>query len=323
MEIANKNLKINSSNSHKTHHKKVGERIFIALMLLWPLLHFVIFWVYVNANTFYLSFFRWNTQLATYEWAGLDRFKTIIESIFVYPDANIINYIKNSCMVFVVENFIMLPLSLILAFFLSKKVPMSGFFRVIFFLPSILSSVVVAMAYKYMFDADFGPVNLLIRNIFGSTPDWFSSAGNTAMIMVFIFTVWSGLGYKMLLFQGAIERIPTEVIEVGKLDGIPLYKEFFRITLPLIMPTLTTFFVMNTLAVFSYYIHPLLLCGPSGGINGTTGTIALYVFSKVENGSIEGVQDGAAFGLLFSLVGIPIILGIKKLLESLTPDVEF
>ena len=323
MEQANKKLKVNNSRSQKLHHKKVGETIFIILMLLWPLLHFLVFWVYVNANTFYLSFFRWDTQTAMYEWAGIDRFKVIIESIFVYPDANIINYLKNSGLVFLVENFIMLPLSLILAFFLSKKVPMSGFFRVVFFLPSIISSVVVAMAYKYMFDADFGPVNLLLTEIFGSTPDWFSSQSNTAMFMVFFFTVWSGLGYKMLLFQGAIERIPTEVMEVGKLDGIPLHKEFFKIVLPLVMPTITTFFVMNTLAVFSYYIHPLLLCGSSGGVNGSTGTIALYVFSKVENGSVDGVQDGAAFGLLFSLIGVPIILGIKKLLEHLTPDVEF
>ena len=316
-------LKTNVSKGDKVYSKKRNEKIFIALMLAWPLLHFLVFWVYVNANTFYLSFFRWNTQEAQYVWAGLDRFKTILESIFVYPDANIINYIKNSLFVFVIHNFIMLPLSMILAFFLSKKVPMGSFFRVIFFLPSIVSTVVVAMSYKYMFDADFGPLNLLLQRIFGETPDWFNTQSELAMIMVFTFTVWSGLGYKMLLLQGSIERIPQEVIEVGRLEGLTLSQEFFKVTLPLVMPTITTFFVMNTLAIFSYYVHPLLLCGASGGVNGNTGTIALYVFSKVDNGSVDGVQDGAAFGLLFSLVGIPVILSIKRFLEKLTPDVEF
>lgn len=316
-------LKTNVSRGDRIYSKKRNERIFISLMLLWPLLHFLVFWVYVNANTFYLSFFRWNTQEATYVWSGLDRFKTIIESIFVYPDANIINYLKNSAFVFVIQNGIMLPLSMILAFFLSKKVPCSSFFRIIFFLPSIVSTVVVAMAYKYMFDADFGPINLLLQKILGETPDWFNSQSELAMIMVFTFTIWSGLGYKMLLLQGSIERIPQEIIEVGRLEGLTLRQEFFKVTLPLVMPTITTFFVMNTLAIFSYYVHPLLLCGPSGGVNGSTGTIALYVFSKVDNGSIDGVQDGAAFGLLFSLVGIPVILFIKWFLEKLTPDVEF
>ena len=96
--------------------------------------------------------------------------------------------------------------------------------------------------------------------------------------------------------------------------------EFIRITLPLVMPTVTTFFVLNTLAVFTYYLHPMLLCGESGGGLGVTGTVALQVFQLTQRGATE---DAAAFGLLFSLVGIPFIIGIKYFLEKIMPDVEF
>ena len=295
-------------------------KIFIVCMMAWPLLHFAVFWIYVNANTFYLTFFQWNPQIAEYEWYGFHRFQDILNSIFVTPDASIINYIKNSLWVFPVQNFIMLPLSFLLAFFLSKKMPAGGLFRVIFFLPSIISTVVLAKAYRYMFNSNFGPVDALVNAFFGSSPDWFDSMGNWAMPLIFFFTVWSGLGYKMLLLQGAIERIPQEIIEASALDGVPMHKELFSITLPLVLPTITTFFVTNTLAVFGYYMDPMLLGGESGGVNGSTGTVALRVTFLMQNGKAE---DAAAFGLLFSIVGMPIILFIKWLMEKLTPDVEF
>ena len=141
----------------KKRKKSKAEIIFICAMLAWPLLHFFVFWLYVNANTFYLTFFRFDTAHGGYNWIGLERFGDILNSIFVNPDAQIINFVRNSLTVFPVQNFIMLPLSLLFAFFMSKKVPLSGAFRLIFFLPSIISTVVLALAFKYMFDPTFGP----------------------------------------------------------------------------------------------------------------------------------------------------------------------
>lgn len=301
--------------------QKIAKKyMFVGAMLAWPLLHFLIFWLYVNVDSIRMAFMLWDPQTATYQWNGFDRFRDILDSIFVNPDASIINYIKNSLLVFPVNNLIMLPLSFTLAFFMAKKVPLGPVFRIVFFLPSILSTVVMAMSYRYMFHPDFGPVDSLLVKIFGSTPDWFDTTGNTAMGMVFFFTVWSGLGYKMLLLEGAIERIPQEVIEAGKLDGITLFREMISVTLPLVMPTMTTFIITNTLGVFGYFLDPMLLCGEDGGAQGATGTIALRVVGLMQRGNGE---DAAAFGLMFSVIGVPFILFIKWLLEKITPDVQF
>ncbi len=298
---------------------KNKERIFIGLMLLWPLLHFAVFWVYTNAATFYLTLFRENVAQNTWEWCGLDRFKDILDSIFVNPNAQIVNYVKNSLLVFPIENFIMLPLSFVFAFFMAKKVPLTGFFRIIFFLPSILSIVVLTMAYKFMFDHEFGPITALVESICGERIGFFNTEEPIAMRMVFLFTIWSGLGYKMMVLQGAIERIPQELIEAGKVDGMSLATEFFQITLPFVMPNLTTFVVLNTCAVFTYYLHPFLIIGDSGGFEGSTGTVALEVFRLT---NAREYENAAAFGLLFSIVGIPFILSVKWGMEKLTPDVE-
>lgn len=294
--------------------------VFIMVMLAWTIIHFLVFWVYVNANSFVLTFFKFNTSIAKYEWYGLTRFRNIFNDMILGQDPIIVNNLKNSLWCFPVQNFIILPLSFFSAYFLFKKVPFSSLFRIIFFIPSMLSIVVLAMSFKFMWDADFGPINNFLQKSFGINADWFSSMSPTAMPLVFTFGVWAGLGYNIVLLNGAISRLPQEVIEAAKLDGVGVTREMFQIVLPLVMPTVSTLFIIGTLGVFSYYLQPMLLCGTDGGVNGNTGTVALRVVYMTTNGQQE---DAAAFGLFFSLVGIPFILLIKWAVNKLVPDVEY
>ena len=293
---------------------------FIALMLLPTMLHFLIFWVYVNADAFVLTFFKFNTLSGNYEWYGFTRFITIFKEMILGENPIFHRNFINSLLCFPVQNFIILPLSFLFAYFLFKKVPLSNAFRIIFFIPSMLSIVVLAMSFKFMFNADFGPINNILNNWFGWEVDWFSSMSPTAMPLVFTFGVWAGLGYNVVLINGAMSRVPTEIFEAGKLDGVGWFREMFQIVLPLVMPTISTLFITGTLGVFSYYLQPMLLCGASGGANGNTGTVALRVMSMMQEGMTE---EAAAFGLVFSLLGIPFILLIKWGIEKLVPDVEY
>ena len=306
-----------NSNKKKANREK---NLFITFMLAWSVLHFVVFWVYTNANTFFLAFFKFNTSTATYEWYGFTRFIKIFKDMILGEDFILANNLKNSLWCFPVQNFIILPLSFFSAFFLFKKVPFSNAFRVIFFLPSMLSVVVLAMSFKYMFNVDFGPISVLLSDRFGLKEDWFSSMSSTAMPLVFTFGVWAELGYDIVLLNGAMERVPQEIIEAAKLDGANIGTEMFKIILPLTMPTISTLFILGSLGVVSYYLQPMLLCGTSGGVNGNTGTVALRVISFIEAGATE---DAAAIGLFFSLIGIPFVLLIKWGINKLVPDVEY
>jgi len=296
------------------------KHVFIVIMLAWAVIHFLVFWVYVNANSFVLTFFKFNTSTAEYEWYGLTRFENIFNDMILGKDRLVVQNLKNSLWCFPVQNFIILPLSYFSAYFLFKKVPFSNLFRVIFFIPSMLSVVVLAMSFKFMWNADFGPINNFLKNTFNLNVDWFSSMSPTAMPLVFTFGVWAGLGYDIVLLNGAISRLPQEVIEAAKLDGVGVTREMFQIILPLVMPTYSTLFIIGTLGVFSYYLQPMLLCGADGGVDGNTGTVALRVIYMTTNGQQE---DAAAFGLFFSLIGIPFILLIKWGINKLVPDVEY
>ena len=308
------------NNKNMKRKRDWGETVFICLMLAYPLAHFLVFWLYVNFDTFRLTFFHFNTETAVYEWFGIERFKILFKDMFMGEDPMIQNNLRNSLICFPVQNFIILPLSFFVAFLLSKQLAGTSAYRVIFFLPSILSIVVLAMSYRFMFDADFGPINHALANVFGLDVDWFSSLSPTAMPLVFLFGIWAGLGYNSVLINGAIKRIPQEIFEAAKLDGVGLWREMFQMVLPLTMPTVTTLFIIGSMSIFGYYLQPMLLCGETGGVNGSTGTIALRVMQLMQGGDTE---SAAALGLFFSLLGVPFVLFIKWFMEKITPDVDF
>lgn len=93
-----------------------------------------------------------------------------------------------------------------------------------------------------------------------------------------------------------------------------------QMVLPLCMPTITTLFIIGSMSIFGYYLQPMLLCGETGGVNGSTGTIALRVMQLMQGGDTE---SAAALGLFFSILGVPFVLFIKWFMEKITPDVDF
>ena len=312
MKIA-KALKLDMSNKAVRNRKR---KWFIVLMLAIPLTHFMIFFVYVNIDTFILSFLRFDFLTSEYHYVGLQNYKNIIEDIQSTEGLRIA--IRNSLWFFPVTNLIILPLSVVSAYFIFRKVPGRNIFKVIFFLPSIISIVVLTMSFQFMFDPLFGPVNMFMERI-GISPvgGWFGNK-QTVMPMIFIYCIWAGIGFNMVLLNGAIARLPKEVIESGRIDGIGMYKEMTQIIIPMIWPTITTLFVIGTTAVFTIFLQNLLLA--NGGPSGSSKTVAFIVVEQVQAGNLP---SAAAFGILFSIIGIPIIFTIKYLMEKIGQNVEY
>lgn len=297
---------------------KTKRKIFIIAMLAYPILQFAVFWGYVNFDTIKLSFqtFSWST--GEYTFAGLQNYKTVIHDIF--NNESIRRLIINSLLYMPINSFVILPISLIFSYFFFKKVPWSNFYRVVFFLPSILPIVVLTMSFSFLFDSNLGPINTILQDVFGmhpaSIPSWFGEYP-TSQMMIFVYCIWAGLGFNILLLSGAVNRIPKELIEYGELEGITMYQEFTKVVVPLIWPTITTTFLLGCTAVFTVMMQPLLLTPD----NPYTNTIALSIYNSViKNGNLSYF---ATFGIIVSLVGAPIIMLIRKLLSKLYPDVDY
>lgn len=300
---------------------RLNDALFVWLMLSVAIIHFAVFWLYINANTIFMTFFRYSPNEQNYVWFGLNNFKRLFGDMFLGGNERTFRSMINSLMIFPVTNFIILPLSFICAYFLFKKIPGSNVFRVVFFLPSIISITVLTLSYRAMFNSTYGPVYLFVDKITGgNAPFFLDSNQNWAMPTVFLFTVWSGLGYNIVLLNGAISRIPQEIIESGQLDGISTAGEMFKIVLPLAWSTMSTLFILNSLNIFGWFLPPMMIISDTGGANGRTSTIALLVYQYVNSGNAE---DAAALGLMFSVIGIPFVFGIKWLMQKITPDIEF
>lgn len=293
--------------------RKNKRTLFIVLMLAFPLAQFLVFWVYVNYSSIVMAFQNFEGFNSTgFTFSNFAKFFKDISA----PESNLRNSVFNSLWLFPVSNFIALPLTILFSFILYKKVMFHKFFRLVFFLPSVLSSVIMVSVFKNTI-AVGGPVDALLKT-FGMTdiPIWLADE-RTAFGIILFFTVWCGLGFNIVLLSAAIGRVPQDIFEYDRLEGVGLFRELFQVVVPLVWSTITTLFVIGTSGVF-VTVGPVLLM-TNGQYN--TGTIAFFIFNEVKYAGSYNYPS--AVGLIFTLVAMPLVLGVKKLLEKIGDNVEF
>jgi len=292
--------------------RKVQRGIFIGLMLSVGLIQFLVFWVYVNFNSILMAF-RLNTREGVI-WT-FENFTRFFHE-FSIPEFELSLALKNTLLLFLVGTVIGLPTSLLFSYYLYKKILFAKFFRVIFFLPSIISAAVLVALFRYILDVN-GPINTVLSWFAGKTVDieWVTDeAFSMGTILFYVF--WTGFGSNIVLFTGAIHRIPQDVLEYAKLDGVSMTRELIQIIVPLIWPTISTLLVFATAGLFTNS-GPILLF--TDGQHKTM-TIGFYIFKQVTNNSY---YYPAAIGLLFTMIGFPLVIIVKWLLEKVIEDVEY
>ena len=246
----------------KRKKKRFTKRnLFIIGMLAYPVLQFLIMWVFMNFDSIMMTFKIWTPS--GYEWAGLANYKLLFDSLRYDKVTQIV--IWNS-LSYAVVNMLILALSFVM-----------------------------------------GVTNPPI--FFGGEP--------IAQRTIWVFCIWAGLGYDIILFSSAMARIPKDIIEYGRLEGVGYTRELFQIVLPLVWPTFTTVMVMALMAPFSVYLQPMFL---TKGMHNTK-TISFKIFESTQGGG-AGMEYWATFGLFLSLIGAPIILAIRKIMERCYRDVD-
>ncbi len=307
----------------KKHKKSLNEKLFIIIMLAIPVLHFLVFFVYINIDTVVLTF-QQKTLDGKYVFLSepfrnyQEFFSTAFTSYSVFPKA-----IRNSIIFFLLNNVVIVPISVILTYFLYKKMPLANVFRIIFYLPSIISVVVLTMLYRFMFDSSIGLFDSILKamGLENLIPQhgWLGSK-ESALGLVIFYCIWSGLGGNIVLLTGAMKRVPVEIIESGKLDGVGMFRELWSIVIPLIGTTLATLFMLGTTVIFTFFLQPKLLT--NGNPNGETFTIAMYIVDNVK-GDIGDLTMGATVGVICAIVGTPLVILTRKLLDKAFPVYEY
>ena len=306
-----------SQNSMQKKNKR--RRLFYVLGLSLPVLQFCIFYIGVNFNTILLAFQRWEvtgTQ-GKYVFNGLNNFKDFFRDFKEFEFFG--NSLKNSAIAFL-ATLVGMALSLFFSFYVYKKAWGSEFFRTMLFMPKIISAIILVILFKFFAE---NAVPELIETFMGKKIPGLLDAGgdlNQRFWVILIFNVWVSFGSYILLFGGAMGGISESIVEAAQIDGITPLKEFWFITLPMIFPTISTFLLVSIAAIFTNQMSLFSFYGDKA--EQRLYTFGYYLYRETQKGELARYPYLASIGLLLTVVTVPMMMGVRKLLKEFGPSVN-
>jgi len=294
--------------------KKSKERNwFIAICVSPALILLTIFMIVPTVQVFRMSLYRWGGFSNNQKFVGFDNFRIL------WDDMNFIRSFQNSIVLIVLVAIITLIVALFFAAILTKENVRGGnFFRVIFYIPNILSIVVIAGIFSAIYD----PENGLLNSIFGTLnvenfqKMWLGDQ-NIIIYSVAGALVWQAIGYYMVMYMSSMSSIPKSYYEAASLEGAKSLKQFTSITLPLIwnnIRTTLTFYIISTINLSFLLVTAMT----GGGPNGASDVFLTYMYNQAYTNSTFGY--GMAIGVVvftfsFSLAGIVSYVTKRDVLE--------
>lgn len=245
---------------------------------------------------FVLSFFDWNGFSAPV-FTGFQNFK----AVFTDPDTGIA--IKNTLVYSVIYVPCSIVLSLGLAMLLNKAWG-KMFYRAVFFLHQIVTSVGIAVVWSWIYQPQFGILNMILRFFGIEGKEWLRDP-STAMGAVIVMSIWWGLGYNIVLFLAGLQNVPRTYVEAAKIDGANERQVFFNITVPLISPT--TLLVTITTMINAFQVFDQMFLLTSGGPAKKTYTMAIHIYQTAFKSYELGKASTAALILFFVVVAVSVI----------------
>ncbi|MFC4098193.1 carbohydrate ABC transporter permease [Paenibacillus xanthanilyticus] len=198
------------------------------------------------------------------DWNGVGKgtFIGLQNYVEMFTDTRALHAMKNSLLFAAASVFIQLPISLLLALILASAVKGEGFYRTVYFIPVLISTVVIAQLWSKIYNADYGLLNTLLKEIglSGWAQDWLGQK-KTALIFSFIPTLWQYIGYHMLLMYAGAKSISQDIFEAAKIDGASRVRTAISITIPLMRPILKVCLVFSIIGAFKVFDLVYVLTG--------------------------------------------------------------
>lgn len=299
--------------------EKTQERLFLIAVLAIPLTVFAVFYIGVNINCIVLAFKDYDLPNNRYVWES-KAFSHFIEFFDMLKTQDFMGYaMRNSVIMFVVSLCFNLPFHIFNAYYVYKKRFLHLPFKVLLFLPSILSSVVSVTMFKYFLIYGLQEIYTLFK--WGTAPQLLRSI-KTGFATTMVYSAWIGFGGSLILFLGLMNRISPSIIEAASLDGVTPFKEFTKIILPLIFPTISIY-VINLIAGF-FSAQGSLYTFYGSSARPEFYTFGYYYFTNVlGEAGVARYPMAAASGILFTLVVAPITLIARWLLDKFFPPIDY
>ena len=320
----------NASVGKKLYTRKQKRMVFYILMFALPLLQFLFFYIYVNFNSFVIAFQKKTVIMGSLEngyevIATGENFKKAFEFFFSDTCGKMI---WNSIQLLFCQLFIVTPLALLFSYYIAKEKAGSGFFRIMLYLPQVISVVVLGLLFQYVVGTVYPKVmeQYFDKEVIGLllASSSYEQNFNTALI----FTLWFSFGTNVLIYTGAMSGVDQSIVESAQLDGVNSLQEFIFIYVPMIFSTVTTFIITGIAGIFNNQMNLHIFFANSDGNVDVFG----YYFYRItamniaSGGSASGnwmsLNTLAALGLIATAILIPTTLVARKLLNKYGPSVE-
>lgn len=277
--------------------KKFAQDNFILKLFILPaLLGTAVFIIIPVFFSFYLSFCKWDL-LSPIEFAGLQNYKELLTS----PAFGLI--IKNTFVFALSTAVIALIIPLVLAAALNSRIRGTEFFKTAYFLPFITPMIVAAIVWEWIFDPNNGLLNYILKTHI----NWLYDT-HTAMIALIIVSSWKLIGYNMVIFLSGFSGINQNLYEAAKIDGANPIQTFFRVTLPLLSPTI--FFVLVITTISSFQVFDLIYLMTQGGPLDSTNVLVYWIYKNAFEFFNIGEASAGAY-ILFLIILLLTILQWK------------
>ena len=265
---------------------------------------FAIFMIIPTLNVFRMSLFKRSAYSPDETFVGAENFIKLLH------DANFIRSLQNTILLIVVVTIVTFSFALVFAGILSREnLRGQNFFRVIFYIPNILSVVVIAAIFSAIYDPKNGMLNSLLSIFTGHQVETLWKGESLVMVSLIIAMVWQAIGYYMVMYMASMASVPKSLYESASLDGAGRVTQFFQITIPLIwtnIRTTLTFFIISTINMAFLFVKAMT----GGGPNGASEVALSYMYKQAYTNSVYGY--GMAIGAIVFIFSFILSAAVNK-----------
>lgn len=311
--------KLDTLSPAKKKPVNVRRGLFIISFIILPTIHFFVFYVYVNLSSFTMAFQRVDVvgkSAWTLEWFA--RFFNELK----LPGSELNGAFVNTFKTFLIAEC-MLPVGFAVSYFLYKKILFHRAFKIIFFMPSIIAGTIIASVYMEVVGMK-GPIVPLVQRALNLeiAPDLLADS-RFANYTIWANMIWLSFPGNMIIWGGALSRIPESVLESAKLDGVGILQEAIRIIIPIIWPMFGLQLMLSIISVFGATGQVFLLTQGQYGTMTFSVWMYLQVYKNVGVGFSNSYNYMSAVGLMISAVAVTLSIVIRKIAKLSVYDVTY
>ncbi|WP_235296366.1 carbohydrate ABC transporter permease [Portibacter marinus] len=268
------------------------------------IIHLGLFVLFPVIFSIVLVLHKWNI-ISPMEYVGLDNFQRL------FSDRLFWKALWNTFIFILVHIPLQIVIALFLAYFLNEKILARSFFRAAFFMPVVISGVVITILWQQLYGLESGVINRMLISLGLNRVEWLSNP-NIAMISIAIMATWKNVGLYVILFLVGLQTVPRSYYEAAEVEGASAWQQFRYITIPAINPTIFMVVILSTIGGFSLFIEPYIMT--DGGPLNSTLSAMLYIYKQAFGYYHMGYS--ATLSIFFAIIIMGVVVVQKIFVEN-------